>query len=149
MHEVITRFDRVFDVVRIEAGDGTHRHTLFGFQNSKMRQCGVKVPGWPAIAPDTSYAIVLNSQDNWQSIEGWINLETGEVARNHASASAAITVFSIFVLVMLFLNDVSSWPTTMFLLLTGGIATFHLRKEMTVSRVLKRLCKKHYIPGLP
>lgn len=79
MMQVTVTFDRVFDVQRVSATRDNPKQTLFGFQSRAMRQCGVTVPGWPQIEPGMTVACLLKEPENWQTLQGWKNLDTGEV----------------------------------------------------------------------
>lgn len=73
------RFERVFDVVR-SGGPQKFPHTLFGFESATGVHCGVEIPGAPRIEAGDTILAVLDKPGNWQTLRGWRNLETGEVA---------------------------------------------------------------------
>jgi hypothetical protein len=81
MQLLTTTFDRVFDVVCPSKywAENREPQTSFGFQNRRGRQCGVSVPGSPQITPGMTVTAVLAEADNWQSLLGWVNHDTGEL----------------------------------------------------------------------
>lgn len=79
LHRVTVTFNRVFDVVRAR-GYETPPHTLFGFEASSGRHCGVKVSGHPRIEPGDTVTALLGNPHNWQTLKGWVNHETQEIA---------------------------------------------------------------------
>lgn len=56
------------------------KQTLFGFQSRDTRQCGITILGWPQIEPDMTFACLMKEENNWQTLQGWKNLDTGEIA---------------------------------------------------------------------
>lgn len=79
LHRVTVTFDRVFDIVQAR-GYETPAHTLFGFEASSRRYYGVKVPGHPRIEVGDTVTALLSNPSNWQTLQGWVNHETREIA---------------------------------------------------------------------
>jgi hypothetical protein len=80
MHRVTVTFERVFDLVRSGGYDGKPAHSLFGFSAATGTYYGVEVPGQPEIQPGHTVIALLEEQGNWQTLAGWLNQTTGEVA---------------------------------------------------------------------
>lgn len=72
-------FERVFDVVRF-GGSQKLPHTMFGFEAATRLHYGVEVPGTPRIEVGDTVLAVLDRPNDWQTLRGWRNLSTGEVA---------------------------------------------------------------------
>ena len=101
LHRATVTFDRVFDVVRAR-GYESPAHTLFGFEDSTSKHHGVKVPGHPRIEAGDTVTVLLGEPSNWQTLRGWINHRTREVAApsvaGGAIASAAMFVGAVLCL---------------------------------------------------
>jgi hypothetical protein len=80
MQTVIVTFERIFDVHRWEASQNSPRHTTFGFVASGKSYYAVSVPDWPSIEAGTTITAFLREEGNWQSLAGWINQQTNEIA---------------------------------------------------------------------
>jgi hypothetical protein len=89
LHPVTVTFNRVFDVVRAR-GYETPAHTLFGFESSERSFHGIKVPGHPRIEAGDTVTALLGRPTNWQTLRGWVNHRTQEIAAPSV-AQGAIT----------------------------------------------------------
>jgi hypothetical protein len=72
------RFTRVFDRVDNMTRNGTL--TVFSFESDGGTQYGVQVPGHPAIEPGMRVLAYLDKPGRWDTLVGWRNLDTGELA---------------------------------------------------------------------
>ena len=79
MQQVTIRFDEVFDVVHGAARDRTPG-TLFSFRCGTRREYGVRVPGKPHLHADMTVTALLARPGDWQSLIGWVDRDTGEIA---------------------------------------------------------------------
>jgi len=136
-HRVTITFDRVFDVVRFR-GYETPPHTLFGFQASTGKFHAVRVPGSPQILAGDTVTALLSKQNDWQTLRGWINHQTGEIAAPSAGggylASAAMFITAGFCLYLTWFS-VSSLMAVPFLIggsywLRYAIAAIAIRKTL-------------------
>ncbi|SEB13473.1 hypothetical protein [Variovorax sp. YR216] len=86
MNEITITFDRVFDIVR-----GSRRNrvpcTVFGFQSGDVEERSVAVPGSPRIEAGMTVTAVLERPGDWQTLLGWVNHETGEIACRPAGSN--------------------------------------------------------------
>lgn len=80
MQTVTVTFERIFDIRRWEASKNSPRHTTFGFVASGKSYYAVSVPDWPTIEAGTTITAFLREEGNWQSLAGWINQQTNEIA---------------------------------------------------------------------
>ncbi|RYY86597.1 MAG: hypothetical protein EOO15_14130 [Chitinophagaceae bacterium] len=80
MEQVTIVFRRVFDLHRIESSRYITRHTLFSFEAEGLTKYSVRVPGWPEIKVGTTVTALLRKPENWQTVIGWVNHESGEVS---------------------------------------------------------------------
>jgi hypothetical protein len=95
--ELITfTFDRVFDLHRYSEGRNQKKHTLFSFSSDIGTQYGVSVPGWPKIEPGDTVTAILSESSNWQTLRGWANHRTKEVAVYRANEMLAWIGLSFF-----------------------------------------------------
>jgi hypothetical protein len=84
MEQVTIRFDRVFDLHRIKSTRHIPRHTLFSFQAAGKCTYSISVPGWPEIKADLTVTALLRKPGNWQTLVGWVNHASGEIAEERA-----------------------------------------------------------------
>jgi hypothetical protein len=95
------RFDKV-SLVRRDGGWGYRnywpRQTVFSFMSDSKYFPYVAAPGWPAIHDGLRVTALLESPDDWKSLLGWVNRETGEIAGPTPSEilkQAAVTAVSL------------------------------------------------------
>ena len=83
MDALTIRFDEV-SLVRQDGGRGyrnySPRQTVFSFMSAGKYFPYVAAPGWPEIHSGLTVTALLEAPDDWKSLLGWINQETGEVA---------------------------------------------------------------------
>ena len=80
MQLVKMRFDRVFDIQPVR--QGVEARTIFSFEGDGRRHYAVTVPGKPDIRNGQHVLAVLHQENNWQTLRGWKDLDTGDVAFN-------------------------------------------------------------------
>jgi hypothetical protein len=113
MQRVTVTFERVFDLVRSGGYDGKPAHSLFGFSAASGTHYGVEVPGHPEIQPGHTVTALLKEPGNWQTLVGWHNQTTREVAAPSFGGGALASSFMLGAgLVCLYLI----WPSTYALL---------------------------------
>jgi hypothetical protein len=76
----VVQFDEVLHVHRNEANRTTPRHTVFSFMSQFNYTPYVSVPGFPRLEPGMRVVALLREQDNWKTLVGWRDLETGALA---------------------------------------------------------------------
>jgi len=86
MNEVTITFDEVFDIVR-NSQRSRVLSTQFGFRSGDMKKHGITVPGSPRIEAGMTVTAVLERPGDWQTLLGWVNHETGEIACRRAASN--------------------------------------------------------------
>jgi hypothetical protein len=76
----VVQFDEVLHVHRNEANQNMPRHTVFSFMSQFKYTPYVSVPGFPRLEPGMRVVALLREQDNWKTLVGWRDLETGALA---------------------------------------------------------------------
>lgn len=71
------RFDRVFGVVH--TSQNRRLVTLFGFESAGRKEYSVAVPGTPRVESGMTVTAYFEEADNWQTLIGWRDHETGEI----------------------------------------------------------------------
>lgn len=87
MNEVTVTFDRVFDIVR-RSQRNRMPCTEFGFQAGAVRRYGIAAPGSPRIEAGMTVTAVLRRSGDWQTLLGWVDHSTGEIACRSAATDA-------------------------------------------------------------
>ena len=95
MNEVTVTFDRVFDIVRRSQRNRVPC-TEFGFQAGDVKKYGIAAPGSPRIEAGMTVTAVLQRPGDWQTLLGWVNHETGEIACRSAASEVGGIVALIF-----------------------------------------------------
>lgn len=76
----VVRFDEILHVHRNETNRTTPQHTVFSFISNFEYTPYVCVPGFPRLAAGMQVAALLREQDNWKTLVGWRDLDTGLLA---------------------------------------------------------------------
>ncbi len=79
MNEATVTFEQVFDVTR-NVRRSRVPSTEFGFQAGEMKVQSVLVSGSPRIEAGMTVTALLDRPGDWQSLLGWVDHETGEIA---------------------------------------------------------------------
>ena len=79
MFTVVAKFDEILHVHRNEANRTTPRHTVFSFMSSFKYTPYVEVPGYPRLENGMRVVALLRNEDDWKSLIGWRDLDTGEL----------------------------------------------------------------------
>jgi len=87
MNKKSIRCERVFDVHRRKASKGSPPHSVFGFDSKLGKHFSVKVPQHPQIYSGMNLFVILEENDNWDTVIGWTNLDTGEVVSKYEPSS--------------------------------------------------------------
>lgn len=144
-HRITVTFDRVFDMLRTQ-GYQAPAHTLFGFETSTGNYHSIKIPGHPRLETGDTVTALLSEQGNWQTLRGWINHETREIAApgitGSGIASAAMFIAAAFCLYWTRFTPHSLLAAPF---LIGGF--YWLRYAITAAAIRKEL-RKHS-PVLP
>ena len=80
MQVITLTLERVFDIQRREATRFIPRHTHFSFESEGRPHYAVQAPGWPSIEVGHTLTVLLDTPDNWQTLVGWKNITTNELA---------------------------------------------------------------------
>lgn len=78
MHLVAIKFDRVFDIVQDPSGRGAYP-TLFSFESAGKRYFSVSISGAPRLESGMEVIAALAHRDDWKSLEGWKDVQTGTI----------------------------------------------------------------------
>jgi len=90
------RFTRVFD--RVDNMGRGSEGTVFSFDSDDGTQYGVRVPGHPPIEPGMRVLAYLDKPGRWDTLVGWRNLDTGELAiESGATYWMALSVGAVIV----------------------------------------------------
>ena len=87
MEQVVATFDQVLHLHRHRGGRFQPKHTVFSFMSCAGYTPYVTVPGWPSVEPGTTVTALLRQPGNWQSLVGWVNQATGEIAAPNCQRS--------------------------------------------------------------
>jgi len=91
MHLLKIQFDRVFDVVQDPIKSYSYS-TLFSFESGGKRYFSVSIAGKPRLENGMQIVAALLKNDDWQSLVGWKDLNTGQIylpSRAHGMATLA------------------------------------------------------------
>lgn len=142
MNKVIVTFDRVFDIVRRLMGSRMPC-TEFGFQNGDTKKYGITAPGLPRIEAGMTVTAVLRRPDDWQTLIGWVDHETGEIAcRSPMLEIGGFAALLIGAIWAHYLMDSHSIVAGLVLVLAislcvGGVV--RMREAMLARRFLRRI----------
>lgn len=78
MHVEPITFTRVFDVTNSSTRN-VPIWTTFGFESEGKKIFGARVNGHPQIPEGKPLLVVLKRQDDWKTILGWAEVETGQL----------------------------------------------------------------------
>lgn len=79
MHAVTLVFDEILHVHRNRASRTAPEHTVFSFMSDFKYTPYVTVPGLPRLEPGMSVRALLREPEDWRSLVGWLDLQTGEL----------------------------------------------------------------------
>lgn len=88
MHLVAIKFDRIFDIVRDPSGRGNYP-TLFSFESAGKRYFSVSISGAPRLESGMEVIAALAQRDDWKSLEGWKDVQTGKIHLPQLTSVAA------------------------------------------------------------
>ncbi len=77
----VVQFDEILHVQRNETNRTTPKHTVFSFMSNFEYTPYVSVPGFPRLAAGMRVAALLREKDNWKTLVGWRDLDTGSMAK--------------------------------------------------------------------
>jgi hypothetical protein len=83
MDTVTIRFDETLRVRQEGGWTGRNywpRQTIFSFMSAGKYFPYVTTPGWPEIHDGLIVTALLELPEDWKSLLGWVNCETGEIA---------------------------------------------------------------------
>jgi hypothetical protein len=80
-------FEKILYVKKV-GGGRTLEWTEFGFVSNGKSYEGVLVPGRPHIGAGLSVTAFLRKEDDWHTLAGWINNQSGDIAAEDATYHA-------------------------------------------------------------
>ena len=79
MHQVTVTFDLVFDLRRVPGSNLRGRRSLFSFTAGELTERELQMQGWPRLQVGDTITALLRRKNDWRTLVGWVNHETGEV----------------------------------------------------------------------
>lgn len=79
MQRVTVTFDLVFDLRRIPPSSLRGRRSLFSFMADGQTERELQMQGWPRLQVGDTITALLRRNNDWHTLVGWVNHETGEV----------------------------------------------------------------------
>jgi hypothetical protein len=99
MHLETVTFDRVFDLHRWRLRRGPI--TVFSFSTKERTVYSVTVEGWPAVQAGMTVTAVLGRSGNWQTLLGWSNHQSGELAmRSYRQDFTTTAIVALLLLIV-------------------------------------------------
>ena len=95
MQQLSVTFARVIDVVRVKPAwydRSTLRHTRFAFETPDGLRHQVTVLGHPVVYTGMSVVAVLRNRNDWNTLVGWVDQATGEIAGPQAVSLPLVMV---------------------------------------------------------
>jgi hypothetical protein len=80
MKIVNARFDEILHVHRIEANRTLPRRTVFSFMMEYRYTPYITIPGFPRLENGMSVVAALRDENDWKTLVGWRDVQTGKVA---------------------------------------------------------------------
>jgi len=133
-------FQQVEHVTRNAATRFSPECTVFSFMSDFVYHPYVTVPGRPQISPGVRVVALLRRQDDWKTLVGWRDLETGALAspsvRWHLLRTAFMLVWVAVGLFGLFKSFSSASPPAQFLV--GCVTLFWIVFAVIEARALQQ-----------
>jgi hypothetical protein len=125
MQKITLTLTNVFDVVRMSAKS---TYTRFGFSSGDQTYTGLMIKGHPRIESGMTITAILRKDDDWKTLEGWLDLDTSSCVMPQPPSLVAtvLMAFFSFALIYLFLrgqNQVDA-SAALFGLVIGCVALF-------------------------
>lgn len=79
MQTLLVTFDELLHVHRNAATQSMPKHTVFSFISNFQYTPYVSVPGFPRLEPGMQVAVMLREENNWQTLMGWRDMNTGDL----------------------------------------------------------------------
>lgn len=131
MHKIDIVFDKVSQIQRTPQMGYVPKQTTFNFIQGCQREYNVVVPGWPEIKPGIMYTCLLKNSNNWQTLVGWKNHETAEIA------SPVPTSYFYYISIVLFT-----------ILISGSTTNFNLKVWIASSLPIQLISVGFVLLGL-
>lgn len=140
MEEIRVTFEAVEHVHQHRATSATPKYTNFSFMWGGKYHPYISVPGWPEVKAGTTVVAVLRERDNWKTLVGWVNTETGEVAApNYKDLLLGAAIFyPIFLAGSVALFGVSLQPYPYSVIQIGALFIFVVAGVFEFRRISKR-----------
>ena len=142
MQLVNIRFDRVFDVTQDVSKRSTYS-TLFSFEHNGKRFFSISIEGKPRIESGMNVLVALQGRDDWKSLIGWKDLDTGQIHLPKISKYVVVIVqvSPIFLACAIGFHSTGSyWFLAGTILLAGGLLA--LLKDMKQVLQARRALEK-------
>lgn len=142
MQLVNIRFDRVFDITQDVSKRSTYS-TLFSFEHNGKRFFSVSIDGKPRIESGMNVLAALQGRDDWKSLIGWKDLDTGQIHLPKLSRYVIpiLQVSPIFLACAVgFKSTGSYWLLVGIILLAGGVLALlnEMRQVWQARRALEQ-----------
>jgi hypothetical protein len=103
MYTVVVQFEDILHVHRNESNRTTPRHTVFSFMSDFKYTPYVSVPGFPRLEKGMRVVALLRNENDWKSLVGWRDLDTGAIAAPDPSFHVRrLVFFSLWVVVFFY-----------------------------------------------
>lgn len=134
---------RVFGVTH--TSQNRKRVILFGFENANRKEYSVAAPGSPRIESGMTITAYLSKADNWQTLVGWRDHETGEIVCDSGRGATLLCIWSVLALAMT-IHGALQGSMLLAAISIGLVATFiwgacHVRYLRRVRRELEASAK--------
>ncbi|MFA9441773.1 hypothetical protein ACDA63_19255 [Uliginosibacterium sp. sgz301328] len=142
MQQITVTFTRLFDVVRFDPPflSRDRVRTAFGFEDRTGKHYGICVPGLPRLEPGMKVIALLERENDWSSLRGWLDLETGALVGIDPAEFPLIIFMGLIGIVSLVTFPLThSWPHA--LIAVPGLmwCVYALRRELALRRALRAL----------
>ena len=105
MHPTYVKIVRVFPLLRTNYRG--QKSTQFGFATETKRYYDLHINGWPVIEAGMKMTAILEKPGDWQSLQGWVNHTSGEVA----APTRGNWIFQLTVSSLMSIIICSSWSS--------------------------------------
>lgn len=141
-------FEKILYVKKV-GGGRIPEWTEFGFVSNERSYEGVLVPGRPHIDAGISVTALLRKKDDWRTLDGWINNQSGEIAVGdaiyHVYLGVPVALASYFCTRLAAIASpidgmrVDFYFNSAFALLMAAGAAVALRRYWTIRSVTRQL----------
>lgn len=133
MHPTYVKIVRVFPLLRKDYRG--QKSTQFGFATETKRYYDLHISGWPVIEAGMEMTAILEKPGDWQSLQGWVNHTSGEVA----APTRGNWIFQLIASSLMSIIICSSWSSLHPLIILGPyilLCLYFLRRANRVHKAL-------------